>query len=143
MELAINGGEPASSSFIGYGHQAISEEDIQEVAECLRSDYLTCGPATTAFEDALKEATGAAFATAVANGTAALHVACLAAGIRPGSLCRPSPLPPQLIAFATVEVFRYSRTSIRGHGMFPLQALRRKLPRRRGRLLPLTLVEFM
>ena len=91
-ELAINGGKPASERLLGYGHQDISEEDIQAVADCLRSDYLTCGPATTAFEDAIKEETGAAYVTAVANGTAALHVACLAAGVKPGDEVIVSPI---------------------------------------------------
>ena len=91
-ELAINGGKPASERLLGYGHQDISEEDIQAVADCLRSDYLTCGPATTAFEGAIKEETGAAFVTAVANGTAALHVACLAAGVKPGDEVIVSPI---------------------------------------------------
>ena len=91
-ELAINGGKPASERLLGYGHQDISEEDIQAVADCLRSDYLTCGPATTAFEDAIKEETGAAFVTAVSNGTAALHVACLAAGVKPGDEVIVSPI---------------------------------------------------
>ena len=91
-ELAINGGKPASERLLGYGHQDISEEDIQAVADCLRSEYLTCGPATTAFEDAIKEETGAAFVTAVSNGTAALHVACLAAGVKPGDEVIVSPI---------------------------------------------------
>ena len=91
-ELAINGGKPASERLLGYGHQDISEADIQAVADCLRSEYLTCGPATTAFEDAIKEETGAAYVTAVANGTAALHVACLAAGVKPGDEVIVSPI---------------------------------------------------
>lgn len=83
-ELALHGGTPASDHLIGYGHQSISEGDIQAVADCLRSDYLTCGPATEAFESALMEVTGAEYVTAVSNGTAALHLACLAAGIGEG-----------------------------------------------------------
>lgn len=92
MELAINGGSPASERYLGYGHQDISEEDIQAVVDCLRSDYLTCGPATEALERALVDVTGARFVTAVANGTAALHVACLAAGIKPGDEVIVSPV---------------------------------------------------
>lgn len=91
-ELAINGGNPASERLLGYGHQDISEADIQAIADCLRSDYLTCGPATVAFEDAIKQETGAAYVTAVANGTAALHVACLAAGVKPGDEVIVSPI---------------------------------------------------
>ena len=84
MKLAIHGGEPASPRFLGYGHQDISDADIQAVVDCLRGDYLTCGPATERFERAIANATGATYVTAVANGTAALHVACLAAGIGEG-----------------------------------------------------------
>lgn len=83
-KLAINGGTPVSDKIIGYGHQCINDEDISAVAEILSSDYLTCGPATERFEEDLKVVSGARYVTAVANGTAALHVACLAAGIGPG-----------------------------------------------------------
>lgn len=91
-KLALYGGNPASPKFLGYGHQDVNEDDIAAVVETLRSDYLTCGPATEAFEEALKKATHAQFATAVSNGTAALHVACLAAGIKPGDEVIVSPI---------------------------------------------------
>lgn len=91
-ELAINGGEPTSPRVLGYGHQDINEDDIKAVEDCLRGDYLTCGPATEAFEESIKSATGAKYVTAVANGTAALHVACLAAGIKPGDEVIVSPI---------------------------------------------------
>lgn len=83
-ELAIKGGSPVRDTLLGYGHQQISDEDVRAVCEVLKSDYLTCGPATEEFEHALEEVTGAKYVTAVANGTAALHVACLAAGIKAG-----------------------------------------------------------
>lgn len=91
-KLALYGGEPASSIYLGYGHQNISEDDIQAVVNCLKSDYLTCGPQTLEFENALKKVTGAGYVTAVSNGTAALHVACLAAGIKPGDEVIVSPI---------------------------------------------------
>ncbi|MNX53254.1 UDP-4-amino-4-deoxy-L-arabinose--oxoglutarate aminotransferase [compost metagenome] len=72
------------SASIPYGRQWISEEDIAAVVEALRSDWLTQGPLVTRFEEALAEAVGARFAVAVANGTAALHLAALAAGFGPG-----------------------------------------------------------
>lgn len=81
-ELAINGGRPVRGRLLGYGRQQITEEDVQVVSDVLRGDYLTCGPATAAFEEALAETVGARYVIAVSNGTAALHVACLAAGIR-------------------------------------------------------------
>ena len=82
--LASYGGEPIRRTLLSYGHQYIDEDDVQAVAEVLRSDFLTCGPKVAELEAALCRLTGAPHCTAVSNGTAALHVACLAAGIGPG-----------------------------------------------------------
>lgn len=81
---AICGGTPIRSQRISYGHQYIDEEDIQAVVEVLRSDYLTCGPKIAEAERALCEVTGAKYAVVCSNGTAALHMACQAAGVQPG-----------------------------------------------------------
>jgi perosamine synthetase len=70
--------------FLGYGRQSIDQSDVDSVVEVLRGDYLTQGPAVERFEAALAERVGARHAVAVANGTAGLHIACLAAGIGPG-----------------------------------------------------------
>jgi UDP-4-amino-4,6-dideoxy-N-acetyl-beta-L-altrosamine transaminase len=67
-----------------YGRQLIEDDDIAAVVEQLKGDWLTQGPAVERFEKALCEITGAKFCVAVANGTAALHLASLAAGVRPG-----------------------------------------------------------
>ena len=91
-DLAMHGGRPVRSALLGYGHQKISEDDIRSVVDVLRGDYLTCGPATTAFEYSLREVTGARYVSAVANGTAALHVAMLALGIGPGDEVIVSPI---------------------------------------------------
>ena len=69
---------------IPYGRQTISQDDIDSVVEVLRSDWLTQGPWVERFEERLAAICGAGFAVAVANGTAALHLACLAAGVSPG-----------------------------------------------------------
>lgn len=69
---------------IQYGRQSIDEDDIQAVVDVLRGDYLTTGPNVTNFEKAVCEYTGAKYAVAISNGTAALHAACFAAGIGPG-----------------------------------------------------------
>ena len=83
-DLAIFGGEPVFEKRIGYGHQYIDERDIQAVVDVLRSDFLTCGPQIEKTEEKLCEITGAKHAVLIANGTAALHAACFAAGIGPG-----------------------------------------------------------
>lgn len=70
--------------YIPYGRQCINEEDIEAVIETLRSDYLTTGPKVQEFEKVVAEYCGAKYAVAVSNGTAALHIACIAAGIGSG-----------------------------------------------------------
>ena len=60
------------------------EQDVQAVLECLRSGWLTMGPRNGAFEQALATYMGSPHAVSVSSGTAALHLACLAAGIGPG-----------------------------------------------------------
>lgn len=79
--LAIEGGSPVRSQMLPYGRHFIDEADIQAVVEVLRSDWLTTGPKVAAFEEAFAAQTGAKYAVAVSNGTAALHAAAYAAGI--------------------------------------------------------------
>lgn len=81
---AIEGGKPARETPISYGHQYIDEADIQAVTEVLRSDYLTCGPKIEELERKLCALTGAKYAVVCANGTAALHIAALSAGVGEG-----------------------------------------------------------
>lgn len=71
---------------IPYGHQDISEADIQAVVEVLRSDFLTQGPAVPAFEKAVADYCGAGHAVAANSATSALHIACLALGVGPGDV---------------------------------------------------------
>lgn len=79
-----DGREKMNNMSIPYGRQTIEEDDIQAVVDVLKSDYLTTGPKIEEFEKMVCEYTGAKYAVAIANGTAALHAACFAAGIGPG-----------------------------------------------------------
>lgn len=81
---AIEGGTPVRSTPIHYGHQYIDDADIQAVVDVLKSDYLTCGPKITELEDKLCKLTGAKYCVVCSNGTAALHIACLAANVGEG-----------------------------------------------------------
>lgn len=83
-QLAIHGGKPVRENKIGYGRQYIDEDDINAVVETLKSAALTCGPKIAELEKKLCEITKAKYAVAVSNGTAALHIAALAAGIKEG-----------------------------------------------------------
>ena len=91
-KLAINGGKPVRKNKIYYGKQWIDEKDIQAVVDVLHSDFITCGPKIAEMEKVLCNCTGAKYAVAVSNGTAALHCACLAAGIGEGDEIITTPL---------------------------------------------------
>lgn len=81
-----------NTMYIPYGKQSIDEKDIQAVIDVLQSDYLTTGPKVAEFEKKVAEYVGAKYAVAVSNGTAALHIACLAAGIQEGDEVITSPI---------------------------------------------------
>jgi len=78
-------------SYISYGRQSVDDRDIFSVVKTLRSDYLTQGPEIKEFEDAIAEYCGAKYAVAVSSGTAALHIACLVAGLGKGDTLWTSP----------------------------------------------------
>lgn len=88
---------------IPYGKHHIDEEDIQAVVHILRSSFLTQGPAVEAFENAVAEYVGVKYAVAVSSGTAALHLAALAAGVGPGTSLVTSPIT----FVATANAARY------------------------------------
>ena len=76
----------------GYGRQSVDESDIRSVVDVLRGDYLTCGPVVKAFENAVCAYTGAKYCVAVANATAGLHIAAMAAGLGPGDEAITTPI---------------------------------------------------
>lgn len=86
------GNQVSDKPFIPYGRQWLDEDDIAAVVEVLRGDWLTQGPAVARFEEALAHYCGAKHAIAVSNGTVALHLACLAAGLGPGDEGITSPI---------------------------------------------------
>jgi dTDP-4-amino-4,6-dideoxygalactose transaminase len=82
----------------------VPEDDIAVVAEVYRSGWLSMGPRTAEFERELAEYTGARHALAVANGTTALHLLCLAAGLGPGD----EAIVPSLTFVASVNAIAYT-----------------------------------
>lgn len=82
--LAIFGGTPIRENPIYYGRQYIDQEDVEAVVTTLTSNLITCGPKVEELERKLCEITEAKYAVVVSNGTAALHLAAMAAGIREG-----------------------------------------------------------
>jgi perosamine synthetase len=82
--LAIDGGPPVRQKMLPYARQTIDEDDIAAVVEVLRSDWLTTGPKIEEFEAALAKKTESAHGVAVSSGTAALHAAMEAIGVKSG-----------------------------------------------------------
>jgi UDP-4-amino-4,6-dideoxy-N-acetyl-beta-L-altrosamine transaminase len=80
------------AELLPYGRHALDDDDIAAVVGVLRGDWLTTGPAVARFEAALAAASGARRAVAVSSGTAALHAAYFAAGLRAGDEVVTSPL---------------------------------------------------
>src|SRR3954447_22721327 len=81
----------------------VTDGDVEEVLECLRSGWLTMGPRTQRFEEQLSAITGTEHAVAVSSGTAALHLACRAAGLGPGD----EVIVPSLTFAASAHAPRY------------------------------------
>lgn len=77
--------------FIPYGRQDISGEDISAVVDVLKSDFLTQGPYVPKFEKAIADYVNAKYAVAVNSATSALHIACLALGMKKGDWLWTSP----------------------------------------------------
>lgn len=86
-----------------YGRHCVDEADVAAVASVLRGDWLTMGPAVTAFEEELAAVVGARYAASCSSGTAALHLAVLAAGLGPGDAV----IVPSLTFLATANCARY------------------------------------
>ncbi|MDZ8189551.1 MAG: UDP-4-amino-4,6-dideoxy-N-acetyl-beta-L-altrosamine transaminase [Nostoc sp. ChiSLP02] len=81
----------AMSDYIPYGRQDINQEDIDAVIAVLRSDWITQGPSIERFEQAVANYCNVKYAVAVSSATAALHIACLAAGLGEGDFLWTSP----------------------------------------------------
>ncbi len=92
-----------AETLIPYGRQVIDDADVAAVVDVLRSDWLTTGPLVGRFEEAFAQYVGASHAAAVSNGTAALHLCMLAAGIGPGD----EVIVPALTFAASANCARY------------------------------------
>ena len=92
-----------SEGFLPYGRQTIEDDDVQAVAEALRSDFLTTGPRVAEFETRFAETVGAGHAVAASNGTATLHLSMMALDVGPGDVC----IAPSITFLATANCAVY------------------------------------
>lgn len=83
--------EQIKKNIVSYARQQISDEDVQAVTKCLRSDWLTQGPCVEQFERAVADYCGVGHAVAVSSATAGLHLACRALGLCSGGILWTSP----------------------------------------------------
>ncbi len=90
-------------TFLPYGRHVVEDDDVAAVAEVLRGDWLTTGPAVATFERAFAARVGARHAVACANGTAALHLAALSLNLGPGDRVA----VPTLTFLATANAARF------------------------------------
>jgi len=80
------------NSVIPYGKHFIDSNDVDAVTTVLRGDLLTQGPCVNEFERQISNVVDSKYAVAVSNGTAALHIACVALGLSSGDLVITTPL---------------------------------------------------
>src|SRR5579863_5610670 len=97
-----------NEKFLPYGRQVIDDVDIAAVITVLRGDWLTTGPTVEKFESALADKVGARFAVACSSGTAALHLATLAAGLKHGDCA----VVPSMTFLATANAVRYADAEV-------------------------------
>lgn len=90
--LAIEGGNSIRKNKLYYGRQWIDEDDVQAVVKTLKSDFITCGQKVSELERSLERYIGVSHAVVCSNGTAALHCACIAAGLESGDEVITTPL---------------------------------------------------
>jgi len=90
-------------TLIPYAKHQLEDEDIEEVIRVLRGKSITQGEIIEVFEDEFRKSVGAKYAVAVSSGTAALHTALMAIGIRPGD----EVIVPSMTFVATANVVKY------------------------------------
>lgn len=81
-----------ANRYLPFSPPCIGEEEIAEVTDTLRSDWITTGPKVKRFEQAFANFVGAGEALAVSSCTAALHLSLLALGIGPGDAVITTPM---------------------------------------------------
>ena len=88
---------------IPYGKQNINQEDIEAVVSVMKSDYLTQGPITPEFEKAISKYTNSKYSVAVINATSALHIACVALGVKKGDIVWTSPINTEKVLVIRIK----------------------------------------
>ena len=91
-----------------YSYQDIDQDDINTVTDALTGEFLTTGPLVENFEATLTNLTQAKYAVTCSSGTAALHLACMAMGIKKGDWV----IVPSITFLATANAVRYCQADV-------------------------------
>ncbi len=101
---AIEGGKPVRKEFLPYGKHWLDQEEINEVVDSLKSNWITTGPKMKLFEANFKKFIGSKYAISVNSGTAALHISTSTINLQPGDEVITTPLT--FVASANCVVYR-------------------------------------
>ncbi|GAH79550.1 unnamed protein product, partial [marine sediment metagenome] len=101
---AIEGGKPVRKEFLPYARQWIGNEEIEEVIDSLKSDWITTGPKMKTFEEKFRKLIGSKYTVAVNSGTAALHISTSSLNVKPGDEVITTPLT--FVASANCVIYR-------------------------------------
>ena len=88
---------------IPYGKQDINNDDIESLVKILKSDFLTQGPTIPKFEEKISNFCGSSYSVAVTSATAALHLSCIALGLRENDYLWTSPV--SFVASANCAIY--------------------------------------
>src|SRR5712691_10074775 len=103
--LGVKDKRPRRTTFLPFALPHITQAEIDEVVDTLRSGWLTSGPKAKRFERAFAERVDAPYALAVNSATAAMHLALDALGLQPDD----EVIVPVYTFTATAEVVVYFR----------------------------------
>ncbi len=120
-----------TDEFLPYGRHSIDQADIDAVVDVLKNGPLTCGPKIAEFETAFAAYIGAKEAVVCSNGTAALHLAAMAAGLKQGDIA----VVPSITFLATANAVRMTGAEVcfadvePGNGLMSLESFKRAVAR--------------
>ena len=131
-----------SSKVINYGRHSINKNDIASVLKTLKSDFLTQGPEVKKFEENVKRKVGAAYALAVNSATSALHLSCLALGIKKNDIVWIS--ANGFVATSNCALYCQAKINFidvdKNTGNISLEILKKKLETTKKKYLPKVLI---
>lgn len=125
---------------IPYSRQCIDKKDIKNVIQTLKSKFVTTGPKIQEFENKIKKITKSKYAIALNSATSALHVACLALGLKKNDLLWTSPISfvasancalycNAKVDFVDIDISTYNISTIELEKKLKIAKKKKKIPK--------------